>query len=709
LDQTIATAQRRKWAFVAQDLGFAYSDGENKFVALEGLEFSIEQGEFLAITGASGSGKSTLMNLLGLLAKPTSGKLSIADGEAAPIQIEDLSPEEMAALRNRKIGFVFQQFHLLPRLTVWENVLLPVHYMQPPPDMQALRELRLRAKECLQKLGVLEQKDKFPASLSGGQKQRVAIARALLCNPDILLADEPTGALDSATSEEVLRIFSDLHREGRTVIVITHDPEVMRVAHRNLILRDGKIHADELVANRKDLGSESPVASPGLSPAAISPERGLPAIWRATKERLHNAVQPLTSVFQSLLSSKLRTLLTSLGLIIGVSSIIIMITLGQAAQDVILKIFHQAGTDRIYLGLDHMQVRTGKYAGYWEGLDIRRDIPAIQAVFADYAEIVPLAGWMTERVACAGGHTFDARLQGVSSLTDLLDRGAEMEKGRFFAPLEFTEGAKVAIVGSDFVDKLFPREYEGRSGNPNFPLGERLFTKGRLYATLTIVGVLKKQDSAFGNRDANEQFYLPINTYSQSTGTTNFTWISAKPRNGVSQRWLADSLKNYVTLMTEQKYPFRAEVPEETIAKIMMFIAVFQGLTTLIGGLCIVVGGIGIMNIMLVTIAERVREIGLRMAIGARPKDITWQFLMECIILCLLSGLVGLVVGVIFCNLVGAIAHMALPDRVPSQFLWSNSAVILGMTTAIVCGLLFGMMPALKAARLDPSEALRRE
>lgn len=674
------------------DLSFRYGDEVNGFLALRDINLTIAKGEYVAIMGPSGSGKSTLMNLLGTLATASSGTLRLS-GE----HIEDLNEEKLASHRNRSIGFVFQQFHLLPRLTILENVLLPLTYRQPVPTTAEIDEARAKAIDLLKSLKIGEQAYKLPALLSGGQKQRAAIARALLLDPDIILADEPTGALDSKTAQDVLNILVELNKRGKTIIVITHDPEVTRVARRRIELRDGRVVGDTSQPGI-DSGSTHLLDQP---PSPISHTSRIKA-W------LQRRLSPSRDAWQALTSSRLRTALTSLGLIIGVSSIIIMLTLGTAAQQVIINIFNQAGADRIYVGLDYRKVRSGGFAGFWQGLDVDNDFPELQNTFSEYGRIVPLGNNSSQKFYAAGNQ-FDARVQPLYSLNEFFDEGLKLDRGRLISPRELQSGARVALVGSEFAEGMFPPQYPGRLTNPRFPLGEILSIRGKLFTHVTIVGVLKKRDTTFDAKEANSDVYIPMSTYNQYTGTRHTTWLAVVPKEGVKHSWIADSVKNYLQLRTGNKYPFRASVPEEQISRIMLFIKVFQGLTALIGGLCILVGGIGIMNIMLVTIAERVREIGLRKALGAPPAAITRQFLLECIMLCAVSGLVGTIGGLGFCNLVGYLSHMAMPDTIPSQFLFYPAGVAFGLGTAILCGVAFGMMPALKAARLDPSEALRSE
>jgi len=223
-----------------------YGSGDTATPVLKGVSFRIQAGEYVALMGASGTGKSTLMNIVGCLDKPTGGQYQLDGADAVTLDDNALSH-----LRNRKIGFVFQQFHLLERTSALKNVMLPLIYSEPYPD-----DAEQRAEEALDAVGLKDRMDYCPGELSGGQQQRVAIARALITNPQIILADEPTGNLDSTSGLEILAIFKRLHRDGRTIIIVTHDEQVAEHADRIIVLKDGKIEEDRRVLQPQDAEKE---------------------------------------------------------------------------------------------------------------------------------------------------------------------------------------------------------------------------------------------------------------------------------------------------------------------------------------------------------------------------------------------------------------------------------------------------------------------
>lgn len=224
------------------DVVKSYSNGDQELNVLKGIDLTVYEGEFVAIMGPSGSGKSTLMNIIGLLDKPTSGDYSLNG-----TQVEELKEKQLAKVRNQEIGFVFQQFFLLSKLSALQNVELPLVYAGV--NWSKRRQL---AKQFLEKVELSERMKHLPSELSGGQKQRVAIARALVNNPSIILADEPTGALDTKTSDQIMQLLTELNREGKTIVMVTHEPEIADFATRKIVIRDGEITRDTTESVRID-------------------------------------------------------------------------------------------------------------------------------------------------------------------------------------------------------------------------------------------------------------------------------------------------------------------------------------------------------------------------------------------------------------------------------------------------------------------------
>jgi macrolide transport system ATP-binding/permease protein len=671
------------------NVGFDYQDEGQIFRALDGISLSIEKGEFVSIVGTSGSGKSTLLNLIGLLAFPTRGKYLINGSDASA-----LSEDACAELRGSTIGFVFQQFNLLPRLTALENILLPSTFLEDI-SLKGRRAMESRARKLMAEFGVLEQADRLPNEMSGGQKQRVAICRALLLNPDIILADEPTGSLDAQTTQEVLDLLSALHSKGKTVIVITHDPVVAARASRRLVLKDGYVESDALMAPA--------VSGEGKVLGYVHPEK-----W-------HESVLAYLDTFwstvrfaeRSLSSHKLRTFLTGLGLFTGVVSITLVIGSGIIAERAFWSMFSNPATRKIYVISSWKQG-----AAPWRGLDSQREFPSFAGKFSKYGLIRPFLRTGSCTIISASKST-RTTFQGMFDAEEYRELDTPLRVGRFPSEQEIESAAPVTVLGSEAVNALFAADYPGRS-REDFPVGERVLITGcEMSRGLTVVGVLEKQDLLFARTDVNDILYSPTSALLASGAggsEKRFRFgVSAMPRGETDPRWLADTLANYLALQSEGQVEFTGFVPKELLEKVRSMLSVIQYITAFIGALCILVGGVGIMNIMLVSVRERVREIGLEKSLGAKQKHVRVQFLAESISLCSMAGIIGVFVGLVLNNLAAFGVSKAFPKLGAFQAVVPLSGILLGLGVSFVCGLVFGFYPAVQAGGVDPAKCLHEE
>lgn len=695
-------------AYSLKGVTFDYTDELQTYRALSDVTIDVESGSFVAIIGASGSGKSTLMNCLGCLAAPTSGDLFIKG-----IRTSDLTENERAALRNRHIGFIFQHFALLPRLSVFDNVMLPAAYAL---DLNAgdLRQLKTRAWKLLEELGIADKAERLPAELSGGQRQRVAICRALLLNPDILLADEPTGALDSKTTADVLGIFERLNQQGKTVVIITHDPAVAAHAKRIIEIKDGSVvRQSETTA----LSGTPPIVTlnePHSQPFLSESQRistGSSKLMRWFIEPIFDFVrfraQISVRAVRNLMAHKLRTALTGLGLLIGVASIIVIAGLGEMVQDVFTKLFYNSANSKVYIYQDSDRTRE-KGPAVWNGLTGGREFSAFAALFEKYGHVRP---WLRSGTCnfVSANKLGRGRVVGMYDQDEFTELDTPLVSGRFPSTLEFLSGAPVVVLGNSVTDQLFAKTYPGRA-NPGFPLGEKIATSQcDLLQSFTIIGVLGPRDTAFDGRDLNDLLYASVPSMLKGMGPVRFRFFTVLPHKNVEPLWLATHITKYLTARNEDRIVFDHKIPAEIIEKIRSFLHIIQGLTGFIGSLCILVGGIGIMNIMIVTVTERTREIGIMKSLGARPFHIRNQFLSESITLCILACVIGVCLGVVLNNSLALAGSLLQPNLGGFRFILAPWGIGVGLVVSCLCGIGFGFLPAFRAGNMDPAACLREE
>jgi macrolide transport system ATP-binding/permease protein len=643
-----------------------YVLGGSTVRALDEVSLRIEAGEMLAIMGVSGSGKSTLMNLLGCLDKPSTGRLTV-DGR----DLATLSTDEMAELRRETFGFIFQRYHLLSHLDAVANVELPAIYAG-----QSHGQRRLRATALLQRLGLGDRLDHRPNALSGGQQQRVSIARALMNGGRIILADEPTGALDTASGAELLALLGELNAQGHTVILVTHDPVVAAHARRIVELRDGRIVRDELsTPTAAALGART--AATATAPDELPPVVAPHAISRLAPWR-----EAVSMSLAMLAGNRLRGALSMLGISIGIAAVVTIMALGEGMQVKLRTALAGMGTPVIQLSQSYKNILAGATSRPF----VAREAAALQALPGVAAARLQRStmSWIRH-----GGRNPMLTIES-TGLGDLARIRETVVQGRDIGALDLDAAAPVVVLGEKARDALF------LPGQP--VLGERVMV-GEM--PLTVVGVT--------------QMHAGLLSFSMPTLYVPNTTYSARIDNGRE----APAMRIYpsadqateplVELVRQRLRSLRGGNEDFTIDDSSKFERMTQGLLTgvqtvltAIAGISLLVGGVGVMNIMLVAVAERTREIGIRMAIGARPSDIRRQFLIESVVICGLGALVGLVLP----WLAALIIHMAKWE-IELIVGWQALALALGTSTTI--GLLFGNLPANMAARLSPVTALARD
>ncbi|MBI1203242.1 MAG: MacB family efflux pump subunit [Rhodopseudomonas sp.] len=637
-----------------------YPSGDDTLVVLKDLDLTIEAGEMVAIVGASGSGKSTLMNILGCLDRPTAGQYRIAGRETAA-----LDPDELAALRREHFGFIFQRYHLLPALTALGNVEVPAIYAGMAGD-----ERRQRASALLSRLGMADRLGHHPGQLSGGQQQRVCIARALINGGEIILADEPTGALDTQSGEEVLQILDQLNAEGKTIVTVTHDPAIAARAQRIVEIGDGRIISDRRkTAVRVDKTAPAPVA-------AVGGWR-----WQAQLDRFRQA---FLMALLAMRANRLRTFLTMLGIIIGIAAVVSVVALGKGAQQRVLSNIASLGTNtlEIFPGASFGDVRSAK-------------VQTLVVSDADALVRQPYAAGVTPTVSTSstvryGSLEANVLVNGVGAQYFEV-KGTKLAEGRLFGADSVRRLAQEVVIDENTRKTLFDGVAGGAVG--------KILLVGKV--PLRVVGVAAQQQGGFGGSQ-NLSVYLPYTTVqSRILGTTTLRSITLRVSDDVTPALAEQAVTRFLSQRHGRKDFFILNTDDirQTITQTA------QTLTLLVAAIAVislVVGGIGVMNIMLVSVVERTAEIGVRMAVGARRSDILQQFLIEAVLVCIVGGSLGIVVSL---GLGAAVAMLGSSFA----FVYSSTAIVLAFLCSTLVGVVFGFLPARNAARLDPVVALARE
>jgi macrolide transport system ATP-binding/permease protein len=722
-----------------ENLTKTYYLGEVDVPVLKGVSFTIRRGEMIALTGASGSGKSTLMNILGCLDRPTSGKYWL-DGR----DLSELSPNQRAVVRSEKLGFVFQSFNLLARTSAVANVMMPVDYAVRP---SGTGETRRFAETLLDRVGLADRVHHEPSQMSGGQQQRVAIARSLVNRPALLLADEPTGNLDSRTSVEILEMFRRLNRDGITVILVTHDPAVAASADRVIRIHDGLVERDEInpnpTAGQNGSGADGhgtpplplpadAAASPSHKPLGVEMPPLLPTTFRTALGALRR--------------NKLRSFLTALGVIIGVSAVIAMVEIGQGAKAMLQKSIASMGANNIVVlpgaaasggvsfGSGSVQTLTPGDAE-----EILKQCPSIVTVSANVR--------VRAQVVFGNRNWTPMQIYGTTPSYLTIREWNNLDEGSMFTERDVRNGSKVCVVGQTIKRELF----QGRS-----PIGKELRIKSVVFR---VVGVLGRKGANMMGSDQDDIILAPWTTIkfrvsgaatANASGASSATSGSSATSDAVNT--LNDLYPGSTALYPERSSSQLADTPQPvrflTVDEIMVKAAsdkhvpvamsqitkllrerhrirdgqdsdfnlrdmseitkllssntqMMSVLLLVVATISLIVGGVGIMNIMLVSVTERTREIGLRMAVGARSYHIRRQFLVEAVVLCLLGGAIGIGFGEVGSNAIRYFLRWPAETSLP--------AIVGAVAVSVFIGVVFGFYPAWKASRLDPIEALRYE
>lgn len=631
----------------------SFGQGDLAVPVLKGIDLKIYPGEFVAIMGPSGSGKSTLMNILGCLDQPSSGEYWF-DGR----DVSALSRDELALLRREAFGFVFQSYNLLPGMTARENVEIPAIYAGMAPARR-----HQRADELLTGLGLGERLTHRPSELSGGQQQRVSIARALMNGGQIIFADEPTGALDSKSSQEVIRLLTDLSAQGHTVILITHDQDVADVARRQIHIADGEVVRDTGV---ETTARTAPVKAADIRNGAVLSD------WQ----------EALKSALRSLRSNLFRTALTLLGIVIGVASVITMLAIGEGAKKDVVDRISTMGSDLLLVRPGGPDQRGGRWSVTTLVADDYRAINEIEGVLAAIPE---LTGGQTLRYS---NRDHQAEIN-ATSFQFPVARQWPVAEGTFFSAQDEANYAAVAVLGTSTAQVLFPDES---------PLGKHLMVNNVLFQ---VIGVMEEKGASPMGQDQDEVVFVPY--------TTGSLRIFGQPhlRNVTVAVADIDRMAEIEAIIHDTLLARHGGVEDFTIRNMASLIDTISEtqntLTWLLGSIAaisLLVGGIGVMNIMLVSVTERTREIGIRMATGARAWNILQQFLTEAWLVSAIGGLIGVGLGIAATQLIGSFGTPVHMTVLP---------MVLAFSCAFATGLIFGFLPARKAARLDPVHALASE
>ncbi len=641
-----------------------YPSGDGVVAVLKDVDLTIQSGEMVAIIGTSGSGKTTLMNILGCLDRPTRGVYRV-NGKATP----DMTPNDLAALRREHFGFIFQRYHLLSDLNALGNVEIPAIYAGFESETR-----ESRSRQLLERLGLGERMTHRPNQLSGGQQQRVSIARALVNGGEVILADEPTGALDTKSGAEVMKILEELHAEGHTVILVTHEREIAERAERIIEIKDGEILSDtkKLSINSQPKRAKEQIKQPG----AISKNR-----WNAAIGSFGDA---LSMAIRSMAAHRMRTFLTMLGIIIGITSVVSVVALGTGSRQKILQDISSMGTNtiNIYPGKNYGDMKSNK-------------VRTLTVADAEMIGKQPFVDSVTPSILTGGTLKYknialSASIRGTGEQFFQV-QGVKILKGKAFDKQSVEHYAQEAVIDPNTLKALFGSEDAD-------PIGEVIILDN---VPLRITGVGKEESHmSMGSDKLN--IWIPYTTaMSRILGQTHLASIVVRVSDNASSEAAEEGIAKILKQRhgTEDFFMANLDSIRQTIESTT---ATMQLLISMIATIALLVGGIGVMNIMLVSVTERTSEIGVRMAVGARQSDIMQQFLIEAVVVCIIGGILGILLALLIGEVFGQLNESF-------KMIFSATSIVVAFACSTLIGILFGYIPARNAAKLDPVIALMRE
>ena len=685
-----------------RDLCKDYEVGSETVRVLQGINLDVPVGDYVAIMGPSGSGKSTLLNLVGCLDRPTAGEYHLGGQDVAT-----LSDDELSAIRARSIGFVFQAYNLIQQLTVLENIEAPLAYQGGVSE-----EDRDRCRRLADEVGLGDRLGHRPNELSGGQQQRAGIARSLSNRPQFILADEATGNLDTATTNEILDLFDRLNNDGATIVMVTHEEEVAARARRIVRLRDGVIERDEVF--RPATGS-SEITGRKVAPTSKERQK-LPSKKRPS--RVATQLRDLRVGLKSLLLHPLRSLLTILGIFIGVASVIWLLAIGQGIAGKAQEQIEELGANNIILTTSRPpseQLRERKI--YYYGLT-DEDCRHLEATIPTIDLAIPFCRRngqelrYRDRLARTEINACTPEYRELYSL--------HVSRGRFLNDHDNETADMVCVLTQELANELFRHED---------PLKKSVRIYRNFYRVVGVVAARTELESFKGasrSQDFSDNVYIPIESFWQRFGDAYS--VGNNGGRGVSQITLrlkdqndAIATGEAVTEALRQTHQFEdytVGVPLELLEQARNSRLMFMGMMGLIAGISLIVGGIGIMNIMLATVTERTREIGIRRALGARRRDITRQFVIETVLLSVAGGITGILGGLTCGRMIDGLRWSltelapemmeSMPESIkavdPVVLPWS---IPLAFGISVCVGVIFGLYPARRAATMNPIDALR--